>query len=368
MADSEIAARASFDLIRYAQVWEDADVLLAGLRLKSGDTAVSIASAGDNVMALLTADPKRVIAIDLSQAQINCVELRRGAYRALDYQGLLELMGSRPSSRREALFERALSAIPAHVRNEGFWHARRADVLAHGLGDIGKFEQYFRIFRTRVLPLVHSSRTIERLFKPRTPDERARYFDRRWNSLRWRMLLQLFFSRTVMGRLGRDPSFFTFAEGSLAAQVAAKTRQALTDQDPRQNPYLAWILTGTHREALPLALRPEHFDTIRDRLDRIELLCAPIETFVRSGEKVDAFNLSDIFEYMSEPAFVTLYGELLKAANPGARLVYWNMMVPRAIPAAFRARAQRNLPLEQRLKPVDKAFFYSDLVIAEVGP
>ena len=45
MAQSDIEKRASFDLIRYAQAWEDADILVAALRPKPGDTVVSIASA-----------------------------------------------------------------------------------------------------------------------------------------------------------------------------------------------------------------------------------------------------------------------------------------------------------------------------------
>ena len=50
---SEVAAKADFTGIRYAQCWEDADVLLAGLDVKPGDTCLSIASAGDNALALL---------------------------------------------------------------------------------------------------------------------------------------------------------------------------------------------------------------------------------------------------------------------------------------------------------------------------
>ncbi len=53
MAETDIAKRASFDIIRYAQVWEDADILVAALRPKASDTVVSIASAGDNALALL---------------------------------------------------------------------------------------------------------------------------------------------------------------------------------------------------------------------------------------------------------------------------------------------------------------------------
>jgi S-adenosylmethionine-diacylglycerol 3-amino-3-carboxypropyl transferase len=40
---SEIAERADFDLIRYAQCWEDADILLEALDIQAGDTCLSIA-------------------------------------------------------------------------------------------------------------------------------------------------------------------------------------------------------------------------------------------------------------------------------------------------------------------------------------
>jgi S-adenosylmethionine:diacylglycerol 3-amino-3-carboxypropyl transferase len=364
MADRSIAARADFDIIRYAQVWEDADILLDGLRVQPGEVVYSIASAGDNALALLTCDPGRLVAFDLSESQLACLRLRIAAYRALDHQGLLELMGSRPSSRRAALLEKAARTLSGPDR--AFWVRHRPQIEAYGLGGIGKFERYFRIFRQRVLPRVHGRRTLAGLMQERSAGERARFFERSWNTWRWRGLLGLFFSRWVMGRLGRDPSFFAFAEGSLGDQVAAKARQAVTEQDPTANPYLHWILFGTHGDALPLALRPEHFETIRARLERIEIRHVAIEELAMERARGHAFNLSDIFEYMPPGHFADVVARVLDMAEPGARVLYWNMMVPRAIPESCRPRMQRNAALEAALKPRDKAFFYRDLIIGEV--
>ena len=105
--------RADFTDIRYAQAWEDADVLLAGLDVRPGDVCVSIASAGDNTLALLTRQPSRVIALDLSGAQLACLELRIAAYRTLTHDGLLELVGSRPSTRRTRGAGRPWAPAPA---------------------------------------------------------------------------------------------------------------------------------------------------------------------------------------------------------------------------------------------------------------
>src|SRR5437762_11455960 len=96
-AMSEIARKADFSVVRYAQCWEDADVLLAGLDVQPGDVCVSVASAGDNTLALLTRSPSRVVALDLNPAQLACLALRVAAYRGLSHPELLELIGSTPS-------------------------------------------------------------------------------------------------------------------------------------------------------------------------------------------------------------------------------------------------------------------------------
>src|SRR5258708_31445358 len=119
---SEIAARADFSEIRYAQCWEDADILLSGLDVQPGDTCLSIASAGDNTLALLSKRPGRVIALDLSAAQLACLQLRVAAYRELTHGELLELMGSMPSTRREDLYRRCRSQLTLEVRS--FSYAR----------------------------------------------------------------------------------------------------------------------------------------------------------------------------------------------------------------------------------------------------
>ena len=63
--NNTIAARADFSEVRYAQCWEDADVLLAALNIQPQQTCLSIASAGDNTLAMLSRAPAKVIAIDL---------------------------------------------------------------------------------------------------------------------------------------------------------------------------------------------------------------------------------------------------------------------------------------------------------------
>ncbi len=363
---SQIAGKADFDDIRYAQLWEDADVLTDALGTAPGATLVSICSAGDNALAMLTLDPQRVVVVDLSQAQIECLNLRIGAFRNLDHQGLIELMGSRPSHRRAELLATALKG--ADEATAAFWKARESDVIEHGAGGCGKFERYFRLFKNRVLPYVHSRATVDAIFEPRPKPERQEFLDRRWNNWRWKLMVSMFFSRFAMGRLGRDKAFFDHVDGSPAAHVQRRIRHAAVDCDPSINPYLYWIMHARHGDHLPMTWRAEHFDTIRDRLDRLDIRQGSLEAFISTGDKADGFNLSDIFEYMSLEVFEQVYRSILEASNPAARLVYWNMMAPRRVPAAFRDQIVTREEAENAGKAVDKAFFYSDFVVEEVLP
>jgi S-adenosylmethionine-diacylglycerol 3-amino-3-carboxypropyl transferase len=362
---SEAAARADFSTIRYAQVWEDADVLLAGLDVQPGDVCVSIASAGDNSLALLTKDPRRVIALDLNPAQLHCLELRVAAYKSLTHGELLELMGSRPSARRTELFDRCRPALGSAAR--AFWDRRR-QAVEPGIGSLGKFERYFALFRRRVLPLVHRRRLVLQLLAPRPPEERRRFYAEQWDTWRWRLLFRMFFSRAVMGRLGRDPEFFRFVDVDVAAAILDRTKHALSVLDPSDNPYVHWILTGAHGLSLPCALRAEHFETIRHRVDRLEWRCQSIEEFLepRSGQTVDRFNLSDLFEYVSLEHYHRILEAIVRCARPGTRLAYWNMLAPRRRPDHMSHCLRPLDDLASGLHLADRAFFYSAFRVEEV--
>ena len=365
MTTSEIEGKAAFDHIRYAQLWEDADVLTAALGDCTGGTLVSICSAGDNALAMLLLDPKRVVVVDLSPAQIACLRLRLGAFQNLNHREFLELMGARASTQRKAHLNKALTGVDAELY--AFWENLADDVALHGAGGVGKFERYFRIFRTRLLPLVHSAKTLDDIFVSRSKPDRKAFYDTRFNTWRWRLLLNVFFSRFVMGRMGRDKAFFDHVDGSPAKHVARRIHHAAVETDPSDNPYLHWIIKGNHGTSLPMAWRAEHFEMIKSRLDRVEIRPGSLEAFISTGEKADGFNLSDIGEYMSPDVFAQVYGSILDAAAPGARLVYWNMMAPRRVPPAFAARVTTLTELEDQLKAVDKAFFYSDFIVEKVN-
>ncbi len=362
---SEAAARADFSGIRYAQCWEDAGILVEALDVKPGSRCLSIASAGDNALALLSRCPENVLAIDLSPAQLAALELRVAGFRELERQDLLQLIGCVTSDQRVALYQRCRKYLSDGSRE--LWDAH-PDWIARGIGSIGKFEHYFKLFRTRVLPLVHRQQQVAELLAEKPVADRREFYDAAWDNWRWRLMFRAFFSRRVMGRLGRDPEFFRYVNGNVADRILERTRYALTELNPARNPYVQWILTGKHPDqALPFYLRAENFESIRKNLDRLQWRCCSLEELLESmPREFDAFNLSDIFEYMSEGSYERLLKLVIQAGRPGARLAYWNMLVPRRRPESLATSLRPLRELSDSLFARDQAFFYSAFVVEEV--
>ena len=361
----EASLTANFSILRYAQCWEDADVLLDGLDIQPNHVCLSIASAGDNTLAMLANGPRRIVALDCNPAQLACLELRVAAYRELEHTGLLELIGSLASRRRGLLYQRCRSLLSGGARR--FWDTR-AEEISLGIGCAGKFERYLATFRDRVLPWVHSAGSIERLLSGGSLEKRQDFYRECWDTWKWRRAFKIFFSRFVMGRLGRDPSFFRHVEGGIAGRLLARTQHALTTLDPAVNPYLQWILTGRHVSALPYALRPENFQSIRENLDRLEWRSQSLGEFLSTpGEyPIDRFNLSDVFEYMSLDNYTAQLRKIAAAGAPGARLAYWNLLAERRRPEDMSGTLRSSYELADRLHQTDKAFFYGSFVLEEV--
>ena len=84
-----------FDFVRYANSWEDADVLLEGLNAKPGGRFLSIASGGDNSFSLLVTNPAFVVATDINPIQLKLVALKKVAIQCLNWEEYLGFIGLR---------------------------------------------------------------------------------------------------------------------------------------------------------------------------------------------------------------------------------------------------------------------------------
>lgn len=360
---SKIGEIASFDFIRYANCWEDADILLKGLDLKPGGKVLSIASAGDNSFSLLATNPEIVLAIDINPVQLYLVELKKAAIKHLSYDEVLAFLGFQACVHRETYFRKIKNDISPSARD--YWE-KHIDLLSQGVIYQGKFEKYFQLFRRRVLPLIHREKTIDQLLVEKSEQDQIEFYIQRWDSWRWRALFKFFFSKRIMGYLGRDPEFLKQVQISVGPYILAKAGRHLQSVGAQHNPMLHFQLKGNFGKTLPHYLQPSQYPLVQKNIDHLVLFEGYAEQAIQKYGVFHGMNLSNIFEYMTKDLFEQVANQLISALHPSARMAYWNLMVPRRISGLFPEKVMYQKHLSQELSDQDKGFFYNQFIVDQV--
>lgn len=357
-----------FSLIRYSQCWEDTEVLLEALDIRENDVCLGILSAGDNVFSMLTKNPEKIVALDISFPQVALVKLKMETFKRFSYEEMLKFIGVKESDKRAEMYEKIRENLEEKVRE--YWDFNK-EAVQNGVIHMGKFEKFFRLFRKRILPFVHSKKRVEEFLSEKSETERIDYYNKKWNNFRWKMMFKLFFSNYIVGKFGRDKEFFKYVDKDISKVMTERSRYASCELSPYENPYLNYILTGNYRsDCLPYVLREENFEKIKENLHKIEIVQSSMEEYLDGTDlKIDRFNLSDIFEYMSLENYEKLMEKIYEKSANEAKLAYWNLVVERnagLIKDRKEKRFERLERLDKELHKKDKTFFYTDFVVEKV--
>jgi S-adenosylmethionine-diacylglycerol 3-amino-3-carboxypropyl transferase len=348
-----------FSDIIYAQCWEDPEMDRRAFNTSPDDVVFSVTSGGCNMLAFLADDPKKVIALDLSPYQNFLLELKMAAFRSLGYEELLAFLGVTDSPERLKMYGWLKPDLTPECRE--YWDGQPQKIRM-GVIHSGRYEKYMRLLKKWMTLLVGKSLP-EELFACQTRAERLELYDRKWNNFRWRFFTKIFLSRRMMSLLFTDKFFDQLdADFSFGEHFRRKIERAVTELPLRENYFLAYTLLGRFYDLknLPVYLRRENFDKIKSRLDRIEIVTGPCETYFQSlpPGSVSKFNFTNIFEWMEPAAFENLLRETIRVASDGAVITYRNLLVPRSRPASLARWIEPQTALAKELLDADRSFIY----------
>jgi len=355
--------RLDVDVLRYGRVWEDEALLCAALALEPDDDVLSIASAGDNCLALLATEARSVTAVDLSPAQLALVDLHRAAIDLLDLGDHEALVGLAPEgtrSRSQLLARVAPQLEPASLA----WFEHHVGAVEAGLVRTGRLDRYFATFQEALPELVGdelldellhldaaavaSGRAAELSDRLRRHGEMTGFFTR------W-------FGRASMERHGRDPEQLRHVEGEVGDVFLARFLDHVARVPTERNPFAWRFLTGDDGPgAAGLALRdPGRRERLRGRLDRLRLHRGDLAETVDAARRGtwSAVNCSDLFEYLDPAETARCFTTLAEGIRPGGRVAWWTLLVDRDAPAELDPVLERPHTDPEEL-PADRAWFY----------
>ncbi len=119
---------------------------------------------------------------------------------------------------------------------------------------------------------------------------------------------------------------------------------------------------------MPPYLAAERYDALRATLDRIEVVTGELGDVLRAlpDSSVDAFNYSNVFEWVPGDTFEAMLRATHRVATPGARLCYRNLLVLRRHPPNLDRLFTPHRALAARLLDADRSFVYRNFEVASV--
>lgn len=312
--------------LKYSNCWEDAFLIRSSLQIDAESKVMSIASAGDNSFMLLADHPKEMVCLDLNEIQLALTELKEQAIKNLTYKEFLQLLGFEESDIRGDLFLKIKENI-----SESSQSFLSSEMIEGGIVHLGKFEQYFQLFSKKILPLIHSNKRIMELFEKKSSAEQKNFYNKSWNSLRWRLLFRIFFSKYVMGKRGREPEKLKEVKLNVGKEIFKRAGKHLSSVESQNNYMLGYILSGNFNKCLPPYAQVENFRLTKAWLqeNEIQYFHGDLESCLLKYPDFNRFNLSNIFEYMPVDLFKKQVLCLDKYSSPGSICSYWNLMVLR---------------------------------------
>ena len=249
-----------------------------------------------------------------------------------------------------------------------YWDLNRDDI-EQGVIHRGRFERYLHHFQKLVLPLIHPRERVQEALRPKSLEEQRRFYDREWDTFRWRGLLRLFFGRWLLSRFGRYPGAFQHAALlDVSAHYLERTRHALREIPVASNYFLQYMATGEYRTAVPPYLGPQHSEALRCNAHRIRIVTADLLSFLAAAPTgaYSKFYFSDVFEFFSADDYETALRHVVRVARPGARLFYYNNVVERSHPRSLDYMIQSEDHFARSLHWRDRSFVYRSAVVERV--
>jgi S-adenosylmethionine-diacylglycerol 3-amino-3-carboxypropyl transferase len=163
----------------------------------------------------------------------------------------------------------------------------------------------------------------------------------------------------------KNPSFSAHFRGLL--------EHALCDVPVRSNYFLHQMLTGTYPsrvpDGVPPYLHPARHEYVRTRLDSLELVDGGYGDYLAKCDdsSVDAFAISNICEWLDAAGIDLLFGEIVRAGKPGARLCFRNFVGHTEVPERYRAVVIEEVEAGRKAILRDRSCLQSRIAICRIA-
>ena len=320
----------------YPQIWEDPVVDMAALELSPGKRLIAIASGGCNVLSYLTADPCEIVAVDLNAHHVALTQLKlTGAQHLPNHATFFRFFGLADDQANLGVYRRFLrSALDIETR--AYWDRRdllrspRAQMFSRNIYRHGLLGRFIAV--SQIIARLAGVR-LEAFSEMRGVAEQKAYFDQAIAPLFDRPLVRWLTSQKAsLFGLGIPPAQYealaSAGNGDMAMVLKRRLQKLLCDFPIAENYFAQQALNRRYAAgdgaSLPPYLQAVHFDSIRDRANRVRVVRQSFTERLceEDDASLDGYVLLDAQDWMTDTQLTELWIEITRTAKPGARVIF----------------------------------------------
>ncbi len=350
--------------------WEDPEMDRRAFNLTEDDSVISITSAGCNPLNFLCQSPRKLVAVDGNPAQNAVMELKLAAIEHLEYERFFDIFAARRPSRLADEYPLLRDKITA--KSQDFWDKNVKRASEKGLYQLGRMGLFCRIMRSYFKLLRLDQNAIDSFFEAETLEEQQAVYNQHIAPRLWKGTSKLFVGfKPLMYLAGVHPKQFRLVDDrhDMYDYIHERIEYALTRVPAYDNYFLSQAATGKFRgNRVPPYLLEENFETLRNNLDRVTVVNGWLNTYLQDQPEgsITKFNLLDIFDWMSPDAFLQTMRDVLRAAAPGATLIYRSGSYKLDPPEQIRERLHHHADLSRELLAIDRSATYGSFYVLSV--
>jgi S-adenosylmethionine-diacylglycerol 3-amino-3-carboxypropyl transferase len=348
--------------------WEDPAIDERVLKIKDSDTVFTITSGGCNSLGYLRFNPLAIYCVDINPAQNYLMELKKAAFKELDYETCIAFFGLKECDTRKNIF----SSLQKDLSPEAlfFWQKNEM-IIEKGIIMNGRYEKFVKV-AGKLLTLLQGHKKVKQLFTLSTLNEQKKFYEKHWDNKRWRWVFKTMFNKKRLAKKGLVSDYFHFDDGSgsFSESFYKRASHVMKDIPVQSNYFIALYFLGHYldKRNVPEYLKPENFSSIKKNIERLHPVSVDSKYWLeqQSENMFDAFALSNICELMDDNDTHKLFSEVIRTAKPGARIIFRNLMIPREVPEDLQKVIIKDEMLSQQIQFDDRSFVYGKVAAYNV--
>ncbi|RFB18455.1 DUF3419 family protein [Bacillus sp. HNG] len=350
----------------FSQIREDSLVEREISKIAKPKKILVIGSGGCTAFSILNDSVDQVLCVDINPAQCALIELKKAAINNFPLKEFLAFIGETPCQDRIQMFEAIANDLPDYARE--YWQQHSQDI-EKGMNYIGVNERFYRFIGENVCRNIYDESVWRELFTSKNLEEQQAFYEKYLTTSEWKTAAKILLSKTTHLQFFPSYMFANASENDFAEFFLSQFEKEVKTKPIYNNYFLSQILFSSYLyeedEGVPFYLSKEGYEVAKRNTDKLAIHPVSIQELLRKERSIDAFYLSNVFDWADVKGKELLCNGILPAKSAKAIVLFRNMLSTSQLPEDFMKQFSCDEELSERCEGLERSMLYQKITVGQ---